>query len=159
MTDKWDSSATTTVTAFIDGAPLPTDHPIPEVPNGAFNLPLDYNVAESRSCIQDPDYSHAWACMAPAETAGMGITIWGQRRSAELMLDPYPVNGSLNYGAQPPSLEQDKFPLIPSSDLDSSELGDTLFAWTYYDKLTICESSSSSIIYLLMAITSARRCI
>ena len=138
MTDVYSiPTATVTSTAFVDGTPLPTDHPIANVPNGVFNLPTDNMVENSHSCIQNASLFDAWACMAPL---GIGVDIFGQGRKAKLTLDAYPLNASFLYGAQPPNLERDKLPLIPSVDLDSSHLGDSLFAWAEYDKLTIRES-------------------
>jgi hypothetical protein len=123
--------------SFIDGAPLPTDRPVPEVPNGFYNFPTNNLVANSQGCIQDSNLSNAWACMPPS---GIGVDIVGQGLSSQLTLDPYPLNGSFLYGAQPPNLERENLTLVPSIDVDSNDLGPSLFAWTEYDKLTICES-------------------
>lgn len=128
-----------TSTAFIDGAPLPTSHLVSDVPNGLFNLPTSNLVAYSQGCIAVGDLSHAWACMPPN---GLGVDIVGQGQTARLILDSYPLDDSFLYGAQPPNLEQAKLNLVPSMDLDSNDLGPSLFAWTEYDKLTICKSCS-----------------
>jgi hypothetical protein len=126
-----------TSTAFIDGAPLPTDHPIPLVPNGDFNVPINNNGLFSQGCIQDPNLSKAWSCMPPT---GIGLSVVGQGWDAALTVDPYPLNGPIVYGAQPPDLGSQQLKLAPSMDRDSDDLGPSLFAWTTYDKLTICKS-------------------
>lgn len=131
-----------TSTAFIDGTPLPTDHPIPDVPNGQYNVPTNNIGVISQGCIPNTDLSNAWMCMPPL---GIGITILGQRQNAALILDPYPINASFMYGAQPPDLNGRPLTLAPSLDLDSNDLGASLFAWTYHDKLTICERTPLSL--------------
>ncbi len=128
-----------TSTAFFDVTPLPTSHLVSDVPNGMFNLPTFNLVANSQSCILDDGLSHAWACMP---RNGLGVDIVGQGQTARLILDPYPLNASFLYGAQPPNLQRRKLNMVPSLDLDSSDLGPSLFAWTEYDKLTICKLCS-----------------
>ena len=124
-----------TSTAFIDGTPLPTDHPVPNVPNGPYNIPTDDIEVNWQACISNTDLSGAWACMAHLE---VGMTVIGQGRNVKLVLDPYPLNSSFLYGAQPPDLDLQQLKLAAAMDRDSIELGPSLFAWTYYDKLTIC---------------------
>lgn len=124
-----------TATEFVDAAPLPTDHPIPEIPNGPYNISMNNNRANSAGCIKDPDLSSAWMCMPGV---GIGITITGQDQSCGLTLDRYPLSASFIYGAQPPFINPEKLRLVPVIDRDSDELGTSLFAATYYDKLTIC---------------------
>lgn len=126
-----------TSTAFIDGAPLPTDHPVPDVPNGHYNVPTYGIQVNSKTCIENPELHGAWACLPPS---GVGITVTGQGWGANLTLDPYTLNNSFMYGAQPPDLGLQPLKLTPSMDQDSNDLGPSLFAWTYYDKLTICKS-------------------
>lgn len=125
-----------TSTAFIDATPLATNLAIPDVPNGQYNFPNTNIGQNSQACIQNTDLSDAWMCMPPF---GLGINIIGQRMNAGLILDSYPLNASFMYGAQPPDLHPRQLNLSPSMDMDSTDLGPSLFAWTYYDKLTICK--------------------
>jgi hypothetical protein len=90
----------------------------------------------SQDCIQDPSLLDAWSCLPPI---GVGVTILGQGSNATLAFDPYPLEPTFWYGAQPPDLNRRPLQLAPSMDRDSDELGTSLFAWTNYDKLTICE--------------------
>lgn len=127
-----------TSTAFLDATPLPTDHAVPDVPNGQYNVPTDGLERSSSGCIDDPDLSDAWSCMPPI---GVGVTVTGQGWKAAMTLDSYPVNATFMYGAQPPQLRSQPLRMSPSVDVDSNDLGDSLFAWNYYDKLTICMHS------------------
>jgi hypothetical protein len=127
--------ATVTETSFLDGTPLPTDQPIPHVPNGPFNVATYGIETDSSNCILDPELHGAWACLP---RIGMGITVIGQGWDANLTLDPYPLDkSSLRYGAQRPDIVSQPIKLAPSMDQDSSDLGPSLFAWTLYNKLTI----------------------
>ncbi|KAF7511711.1 hypothetical protein GJ744_003874 [Endocarpon pusillum] len=127
-------TATVTSTAFIDGVPLATGQPVASVPTGQYNIPTYGNEVNSKACIQDQTLVDTWDCLP---SAGMGITVTGQGWSANITLDSYPLNSSFVYGAQPPNLGSRPLDLTPSTDQDSSDLGPSLFAWTYYDKLII----------------------
>jgi len=133
-----------TATTFIDAAPLSTDHPLPNVPNGRYNVPNTKVRENSQACIQNTNLSSAWMCIPPI---GVGITVVGQGSKAGLTLDPYPLNASFMYGAQPPDLNSKQLNLAPSVDRDSGDMGASLFAWTYYDKLTICKMSFLCLLY------------
>ena len=69
----------------------------------------------------------------------LGITLVGQGQDAGLTLDPYPFSPKFNYGAQPPDLSRQQLNLAPSMDRNLNEMGASLFAWAYYNKLTIRE--------------------
>ncbi len=127
-----------TSTAFIDGVPLATEHPVPTVPTGQYNVPINGKGVNSKACIKDDRLADAWDCLP---STGMGITVNGQGWGAKMTLDSYPLSGSFIYGAQPPDLGMRPLNLTPAMDEDSSDLGPSLFAWTFYDKLTICKIS------------------
>ena len=124
-----------TETSFLDGMPLPTDSPVVHVSNGRFNVVTNDIKTNLTECILNVELQAAWACLLPIE---LGITVAGQGWDASLTLDPYPLNRtSFKYGAQRPDLGSRPIELAPSMDQDSKYLGPSLFAWTYYDKLTI----------------------
>lgn len=127
-----------TSTASVDGVPLATGQPVAFVPTGQYNVPTNGIEVNSKACIKNPALVDAWDCLA---STGLGITVTGQGWGANITLDSYPFSSSFMYGAQPPDLGSRPLDLTPSMDQDSSDLGPSLFAWTYYDKLTICKSS------------------
>ncbi|ERF75254.1 hypothetical protein EPUS_00046 [Endocarpon pusillum Z07020] len=127
-------TATVTSTAFIDGVPLATGQPVASVPTGQYNVPTNGNEVNSKACIKNHTLVDTWGCLA---SSGMGITVTGQGWGASITLDSYPLSSSFMYGAQPPDLGTRPLDLTPSMDQDSSDLGPSLFAFTYYDKLTI----------------------
>ena len=127
-----------TSTAFIDGVPLATEQSVAPVPTGQYNVPTDDNEVNSKACIKNHTLVDAWDCLA---STGMGFTVTGQGWGANITLDSYPLSSPFMYGAQPPDLGSRPLDLTPSTDQDSSDLGPSLFAYTYYDKLTICKTS------------------
>ncbi len=127
-----------TSTAFLDGVPLATEQSVAPVPTGQYNVPMNDEEVNSKACIKDEKLANAWDCLP---RTGVGITVTGQGWGARITLDSYPLTGSFMYGAQPPDLGLQPLNLTPSMDQDSSDLGPSLFAWTYYDKLTICKTS------------------
>jgi hypothetical protein len=131
------STTTSTVTSvtFLDASPLPSDHALPNVPNGHYFIPTDKNAVSSQSCVKARGLSSAWSCMPPI---GLGVEIDGQGSNVTMTIDAYPLGSRIQYGAQPPNLERQGISMTPSIDRDSDHLGTSLFFWTYYDKLTIC---------------------
>lgn len=108
------------------------------VPTGHYKVPSNDSEVKSNACIENHELLDAWDCLPPT---GMGITVTGQGWGAKIEVDPYPLDGSFKYGPQPPDLSSQQLNLVPSMDQDSSDLGPSLFAFTYYDKLTICKTS------------------
>jgi hypothetical protein len=69
----------------------------------------------------------------------LGFNVASQGQDTTLTLDAYPVTSGFLYGPQPPNLNSEQLILAPSRDRNSHELGPSLFVWTLFDKLTICE--------------------
>jgi len=56
----------------------------------------------------------------------------------QITFDQYLVAPNFTYGPQPPNLNT-SYTLIPSMDKEASDFGDSLFFYTFYDKLSICK--------------------
>ena len=88
---------------------------------------------------------------------GLGITVQGQDFDVRMSLDYYPLNASFVYGAQPPDIYPDWIDLVPSTDKDSNELGPSLFAWAFYNKLVIRKCRQCCMNSTLTKVFSTRR--
>lgn len=131
--------ATVTVTSWIDAGPLPSGQSVPSVPTGEYNVPTNEISLSSNSCIVDTQLSSAWGCMPPG---GVGIEITPYGPSYQIAFDQYPVAINFTYGPQRPYFNT-AYPLLPSMDKEANDLGPSLFFYTLYDKLSICESCPS----------------
>lgn len=71
--------------------------------------------------------------------SGLWINVEPLGAFYQVTLEPFPVNGTFEYGPQPPNLGGVAQPLFPFMDKDASSLGPAMFFFDCYDKLTICK--------------------
>ena len=134
------AAVTVTETSWIDASPLPTTTGTPNIPIGTWNIPTTNTNLSSNSCVQNPSQAFTWGCMPPG---GIGVDIvpWGP--FYQIQFDTYPLNGTVQYGTQPPDLGTGLNDLLPYMDKVASNLGPSLFFYTLYDKLTVGKWSYS----------------
>ncbi|KAI9051261.1 hypothetical protein LZ554_005362 [Drepanopeziza brunnea f. sp. 'monogermtubi'] len=137
----------TTMTATSDATPLtasPTG--IPDLPTGAYSLPLSAPAAIQNSCLSNTDQSSAWSCEIPMTSFNIAVT----PIMSGSALASYEVNLSLGndtfresyaYGTQPPVLSQDQV-LNLITDSDADDKGPAWFSEMPYNKIVILPEPS-----------------